>query len=87
MEVKILCQEKKGGRCLVSIEDSLDASLQQFEDNIQSVSPRIWTRVTVSISYDDNHYTAGISSNRYIDINIVVPTSYDFKILNIKTFD
>ena len=28
---------------------------------MQSVSSRIWTRVTVSISYDDNHYTTGIS--------------------------
>ena len=26
-----------------------------------SVSSRIWTRVTVSISYDDNHYTTGTS--------------------------
>ena len=24
---------------------------------MQSVSSRIWTRVAVSISYDDNHYT------------------------------
>ena len=24
---------------------------------MQSVSARIWTRVAVSISYDDNHYT------------------------------
>ena len=24
-----------------------------------SVSSRIWTRVTVSDSYDDNHYTTG----------------------------
>ena len=28
---------------------------------MQSVSARIWTRVTVSISYDDNHYTTGTS--------------------------
>ena len=28
---------------------------------MQSVSSRIWTRVTVSISDDDNHYTAGTS--------------------------
>ena len=28
---------------------------------MQSVSTRIWTRVTVSISYDDNHYTTGTS--------------------------
>ena len=29
---------------------------------MQSVSSRIWTRVTVSISYDDNHYTTGTST-------------------------
>ena len=28
---------------------------------MQSFSFRIWTRVTVSISYDDNHYTTGPS--------------------------
>ena len=28
---------------------------------MQSVSLRIWTRVAVSISYDDNHYTTGTS--------------------------
>ena len=27
---------------------------------MQSVSSRIWTRFTVSISYDDNHYTITI---------------------------
>ena len=26
---------------------------------MQSVSSRIWTRVTVSMSHDDNHYTTG----------------------------
>ena len=26
---------------------------------MQSVSSRIWTRVAVSMSYDDNHYTTG----------------------------
>ena len=26
---------------------------------MQSASSRIWTRVAVSISYDDNHYTTG----------------------------
>ena len=26
---------------------------------MQSVSSRIWTRVAVSISYDDSHYTTG----------------------------
>ena len=28
---------------------------------MQSVSSRIWTRVAVSISYDDNHYIMGTS--------------------------
>ena len=28
---------------------------------MQSVSSRIWTRVAVSISYDDNHYATGTS--------------------------
>ena len=28
---------------------------------MQSVSFRIWTRVAVSISYDDNQYTTGTS--------------------------
>ena len=27
---------------------------------MQSVSSRVWTRVTVSISYDDNHYTTKV---------------------------
>ena len=30
---------------------------------MQLVSSRIWTRVAVSISYDDNHYTTGTSIN------------------------
>ena len=29
---------------------------------MQSVSSRIWTRVAVSISYDDNDYTTGTST-------------------------
>ena len=33
---------------------------------MQSVSSTIWTRVAVSISYDDNHYTMGISSDHVI---------------------
>ena len=35
---------------------------------MQSVSFRIWTRVAVSISYDDNHYTTGTSI--YVNIYI-----------------
>ena len=33
---------------------------------MQSVSSRIWTRVGVSISYDDNHYTTGTSTGRVL---------------------
>ena len=29
---------------------------------MQSVSSKIWTRVAVSISYDDNDYTTGTGS-------------------------
>ena len=43
---------------------------------MQSVSSRMWTRVDVSISYDDNHYTTGTGL-------IVVIVSY-FKIWNKK---
>ena len=32
---------------------------------MQTVTSRIWTRVSVSISYDDNHYTTGTSSLLY----------------------
>ena len=31
-----------------------------------AISLRIWTRVAVSISYDDNHYTTGTSSKYYL---------------------
>ena len=31
---------------------------------MQSASFRIWTRIAVSISYDDNHYTTGTSITR-----------------------
>ena len=33
---------------------------------MQLVLSRIWTRVSVSISYDDNHYTMGTSKERQI---------------------
>ena len=35
---------------------------------MQSVRSRIWTRVAVSISYDDNHYTTG--TNQLLNENI-----------------
>ena len=37
----------------------------QYE--MQSVSSRVWTRVAVSISYDDNHYTTSTSIMKIID--------------------
>ena len=35
---------------------------------MQSVLPRTWTRVAMSISYNDNHYTTG--SSRWLCGNI-----------------
>ena len=40
---------------------------------MQLVSSKIWTRVTVSISYEDNHYTKGTS--------IIYDTQWDSKLL------
>ena len=37
---------------------------------MQSVSVRIWTRVAVSISYGDNHYTTGTSF--FINIHSII---------------
>ena len=39
---------------------------------MQSVLSRIWTRVTVSISYDDNHYNTGNSNA--IKISMIATT-------------
>ena len=38
---------------------------------MQSVSSRIWTRVAVSISYDDNDYTMGTLKGE--DVNFFIP--------------
>ena len=40
---------------------------------MQSVSSRIWTRVGVSISYDDNHYTTGTSTFSFYEGIFVKP--------------
>ena len=32
---------------------------------MQSAPSRVWTRVAMSISYDDNHYTTGTSLINY----------------------
>ena len=39
---------------------------------MQSVSSRIWTRVAVSIFYDNNHYTTGTSLKFGIIIIIII---------------
>ena len=59
---------------------------------MQFVSSRIWTRVTVSISYEDNHYTTGTSKikmNKYIYIYTVcyISTSVSQKFYNILVDD
>ena len=38
---------------------------------MQSVSSRIRTRVAVSISYDDNHYTTGSLRNKFMYVSII----------------
>ena len=40
---------------------------------MQSVSSRIWTRVAVSISYDDNDYTTGTSINCGVLTSLLLP--------------
>ena len=37
---------------------------------MQSVSSRIWTRIAVSIPYDDNHYTTGTSKHAFTGMTI-----------------
>ena len=39
---------------------------------MQSASSRVWTRIAVSISYDDNHYTTGTS---YKEVPYIPPNS------------
>ena len=39
---------------------------------MQSALSRIWTRIAMSISYDDNHYTTRTSKKRHIYIYIYV---------------
>ena len=41
-----------------------------------SVLSRIWTRVVVSISYDDNHYTTGRSNDELISSVILCTPAY-----------
>ena len=45
---------------------------------MQSVLARIWTRVTVSISYDDNHYTKGTSKSICLKMNIIAQLGFEF---------
>ena len=42
---------------------------------MQSVSSRIWTRVAVSISYDDNHYSTGTSKITNNSLYAIKPTN------------
>ena len=43
---------------------------------MQSVTSRIWTRVAVSISYDDNDYTTGTSFLRWEVLFFAVDSIY-----------
>ena len=46
---------------------------------MQFVSSRIWTRVAVSISYDDNHYTMSTSINLCIVMILAKEQSYHYE--------
>ena len=59
---------------------------------MQSASSRIWTRVTVSISYDDNHHTTGssietiefsVNNSALARLKLVLLSKYLFKITHI----
>ena len=56
---------------------------------MQSVSSRIGTRVAVSISYDDNHYTTGTSLNhwhiKYIWLIFVLWHINDCRLFDVKS--
>ena len=51
---------------------------------MQSVSSRIWTRIVVSNSYDDNHYTTGTSLLLYtlLEPNLISSVVCDHKFLD-----
>ena len=60
---------------------------------MQSFSSRIWTRVAMSISYDDNHYTTGINDsfifkNQILNISINPNDSFfhSFDIVSLYTY-
>ena len=47
---------------------------------MQSVSSRIRTRVAVSISYDDNHYTTGTSKTQKMVLDVALLNTQHYKI-------
>ena len=53
---------------------------------MQSASSRIWTRVAVSISYDDNHYTTGTSSTSNQLRSVNKNSSFDIQLVYSNDF-
>ena len=51
---------------------------------MQSASSRIWTRVAVSISYDDNHYT---TAPGVIQISVSTDFAYTVKCQNSSIYN
>ena len=47
---------------------------------MQTAKSWIWTRVSVSLSYNDNHYTSSASEDRYY---IMYKTIVDYEIVNL----
>ena len=46
---------------------------------MQSVSSRIWTRIAVSISYNNNHYTMGLSVVLIVSLLFFDKVGFDIK--------
>ena len=51
---------------------------------MQPVSSRIWTRVAVFISYDDNDYTTGTSKMK-VEVIILIFTYFNFPLKSTRT--
>ena len=49
---------------------------------MQSVTSRIWTRVTVSISYDDNDYNTGTSISLYLGFQFFLVLDKKFDVVH-----
>ena len=73
-EFRVFLKNLAGGRIIGFIPFLRVLVLSEM----QSVSSRIWTRVAVSIFYDDNHYTTGTCTDTLILTCIYIHLLYNF---------